>query len=293
MKARGDIAKNYVYCGKGDGFEYISARYKGGPSTMDSPGWGENAVVYTNITLLEVQHASALTKWQQEHLDLVTYFKKFQLKPWQKELYDVLTTRCNDRRTVHWYWEGEGNQGKSWFTQYMYEMVPDVLLAAGKAGDIFNMITNFKEVDIVPRICILDCPRAMNKEHINMLAIEKLKDGCMFAGKYHGGIHSLFSPHVVVFANVPPSAEQRAQLSTDRWNVGEIQGDGRIVRELDASRDTEPEWVNAPEAKFEAVDDLIACEHGKKPGVRCFACEEVAAILCKPKSRISVHVDLT
>lgn len=228
-KASGDMKQNFAYCTKGPHFKWVR-----GQSTIDSKGHGEEAIVFGNIERGE--DGKKKTRWEQEAVDLKQYYQQFELKKWQKELYDMLTVRCTDDRTVHWLWEGKGDQGKSWFAKYLYNLVPDVMIVTGKAGDIFNMLTNYKEVDIVPRIVVLDVPRSVNKEAISMPAIEKLKDGLMFAGKYKGGIHNLFSPHVVVFANVPPSEEQRAKLSADRWHVGEIKPDGTTSWESDGNK---------------------------------------------------------
>lgn len=204
---RRSMSFNYTYCSKG-------------------------GIFLTNIdpSNFEVEsgRAKPLTAWERESNELKEYFSKFTLKQWQQEILDLVKERCPpDSRTVHWYWEGEGNAGKTWFGKYLYNMLPGTMYVAGKAHDVFNMITNYKEeLDVVPRLIILDQPRSIDAKYISMSTIEKLKDGFLMAGKYKGGIHQFFPPHVLVLANVPPSQEQRARLSSDRWHVVEIPTDG-------------------------------------------------------------------
>ena len=47
-------------------------------------------------------------------------------------------------------------------------------------------------------------------------AIESLKDGLLFSGKYEGGVKLFPPPHVVIFANFLPDM---TKLSIDRWDI--------------------------------------------------------------------------
>jgi hypothetical protein len=54
---------------------------------------------------------------------------------------------------------------------------------------------------------------------VNYGAIEQIKNGLLFSGKYEGGQCVFNQPHVIVFANAEPKEEQ---MSMDRWDIREI-----------------------------------------------------------------------
>lgn len=140
-----------------------------------------------------------------------------QMYPWQKWLFDLLK-KDPDSRTVIWIWDSKGNIGKSAFAKAMCAN-HNAISVDGKANDIFNGIHNFKEVTgAFPTTIFIDCPRH-NIDYMNYGAIEKVKNGHIFNGKYESKQLIFNSPHVVVFANTPPDY---TKFSRDRWIVKEI-----------------------------------------------------------------------
>lgn len=136
---------------------------------------------------------------------------------WQLMLFQILTGRA-DNRTIYWYWEAIGNVGKSAFAKLMCARY-DALIVSGKAADINCGIAGFKEEKgYFPDIIIVDCPRG-NIRHMNYAAIEQVKNGLVFSGKYESKQLIFNPPHVVVFANEPPI---RDMYSEDRWRVIEL-----------------------------------------------------------------------
>jgi hypothetical protein len=84
------------------------------------------------------------------------------------------------------------------------------------------MIASYKkETKKYPKIIIFDVPRA-NIDHINYDAIESMKNGCFFSGKYECAQVLMNSPHIIIFANSEP---QRYNLSMDKWHIVEIDYD--------------------------------------------------------------------
>lgn len=141
-----------------------------------------------------------------------------ELYPWQEEVRHICMSEADDR-TIMWIWESEGNTGKSSFTKYMCVHY-GALVVSGKTADIHNGILKWKEdTGEWPDIVIVDVPRE-NLEYINYGAIEKVKDGCFYSGKYEGGMVLMNSPHVIFFANEPP---RLCAMSADRWDVRMIQ----------------------------------------------------------------------
>lgn len=143
--------------------------------------------------------------------------EKSQFYNYQREIHDLILTKPDDR-TINWYWEDDGNTGKSSFTKYLCVHHKAIVLS-GKASDCFNGILSVMDKNgVAPNIVIFDIPRVCS-DYISYQAIEKIKDGCFFSGKYEGGMCVYNPPHILCFANVPPDAEK---LSLDRWNIRHI-----------------------------------------------------------------------
>ena len=144
---------------------------------------------------------------------------------WQITLGELLTDKA-DHRTIHWVWEATGGVGK---TVWSRDMAIDgrTLVFSGKATDAFSAVADWVEpldkngerlpgrpLDLV----IMDVPR-VSMDFISYQALEKLKDGCFFNGKYRSRMIIMEHCHVVVFANQPPDM---SKMSADRWKVYQI-----------------------------------------------------------------------
>lgn len=66
-----------------------------------------------------------------------------------------------------------------------------------------------------PALIVYDVPRT-TADFISYTALESLKNGCFFSGKYEGGQVLMPHPHVVVFANQRPD---ESKMSADRWKL--------------------------------------------------------------------------
>lgn len=140
-----------------------------------------------------------------------------ELRDWQKEV-DLLTNETPDKRTIHWYWEAKGNVGKTAIAKYLC-VRKDALYVQGKAADVKYALAKMKaDEKPMPKIVIFGFTRS-NEHFVSYEAIEAVKDGIFFSGKYESGMVLMNSPHVIIFANFPPEAEK---LSLDRWRVVEI-----------------------------------------------------------------------
>ena len=62
---------------------------------------------------------------------------------------------------------------------------------------------------------MLDIPRHQ-LDYVGYGALEQLKNGMIYSGKYEGGTCLFDNPHVIVFANEPPKIEK---MSLDRWKI--------------------------------------------------------------------------
>lgn len=135
-------------------------------------------------------------------------------KSWQQDVLDILESKP-DSRTIHWFWEPIGNVGKSFLVKYI-TCKYNVIIADGKKNDVFNQVlTYLNTYKKAPSIILLDIPRT-NEEYINYGAIEQLKNGCIYSGKYEGGQCVFPHPHVIIFANFAPDI---TSMSSDRWHI--------------------------------------------------------------------------
>lgn len=126
--------------------------------------------------------------------------KELEWRPWQKDLLEIATKECDDNRTIHWYYDPECGAGKTTITKFLVRNHNAVVLS-GKTADVLHGYDD-------QEICIFDIPKdAQNgdKDFIPYGAIEKIKDGTFFSGKYEGRMHVRdFECHVIVFANCLP-----------------------------------------------------------------------------------------
>lgn len=149
---------------------------------------------------------------------LLSGYENVEWRDWQTNIINLVEGPI-DPRAIHWFWEPDGNVGKSFLTKYLV-IKYKCILGDGKKADIFNQIKTWLETheDESPKCIVIDIPRS-NLEYVCWTAIEKIKDGCFYSGKYEGGMCVYEIPHVVVFANAEPP---RAQLSLDRWDIKRI-----------------------------------------------------------------------
>lgn len=162
--------------------------------------------IYTNIET---------EKSRKEMLE-EAYYKNVTWRPWQQKIIDICETEP-DSRTINWIWEDKGNTGKSFLCKYLW-IKYDAIVADGKKDNIFNQIKIWldnNKKNASPKVVILDVPRR-NIEYVNYQAIEQMKNGFIYSGKYEGGVCAYKHPHVFIFANEEPNY---TAWSEDRYNV--------------------------------------------------------------------------
>lgn len=143
----------------------------------------------------------------------MTYAK---LRPYQKTIADYFKEPCDPlfSRDIVWIWEPDGNVGKTIMSMYFCDQT-QALVVGGKASDIFCGVAKEVAEGRMPSLVIFDIPRSSNG-YISYKAIEKIKDGIYYSGKYESGMCRFNRPHVLCMANEPPEIPA---LSEDRWKV--------------------------------------------------------------------------
>lgn len=153
-------------------------------------------------------------------------------RDWQSNILSILEQTPNNR-TINWIFDEEGNKGKSFLCKFI-GLKYDCIICSGKTNDIFNQTLQWREKNpqklrLPP--CIIDIPRS-EFAHCNYAAIEQLKNGFIYSGKYEGGKVFGLSPHVFVFANSLPN---QSEMSDDRWNIIILGNQGLLSANADAA----------------------------------------------------------
>lgn len=208
---RGTWEQQLAYCGKeGDVAtwgEHLPERGRGDLSLArtviteapDMDSWRSDVSIEAVV--------AKYPRWCQMVWDLrkPPVFELPDLRPWQQELLDMVALPAEDRK-IHWYVDFVGGAGKTTISKYLLSR--GAFKASGKAADILYAYSQ-RPADI----CIFDFPRS-NAEFICYGAVEAIKDGTFFVGKYES--HCFYKPtatHVIVFANCEP---EPGKFSVDR-----------------------------------------------------------------------------
>jgi len=136
-----------------------------------------------------------------------------QLYPWQEQIINELQNEPHPRQ-INWIWEEKGCTGKTTLCKHLC-IKQKALYVNGKSADIKCAVATMLEQGNEPRIVLWDIPRTQ-KDYLSYSAIEEIKNGLCFSGKYESKQLIFNIPHIYIFANFAP--DQHA-LSSDRWRL--------------------------------------------------------------------------
>ncbi len=135
---------------------------------------------------------------------------------WQLQTVDKI--KDDDDRTIYWMYESKGNVGKSALVKYLC-VNNMALLLSGKSADMKYGLKSYEEKNHgFPGLVLIDIPRTV-LDYVSYSAIEEIKNGCLFSGKYEASMCIFNSPTIICFANEAPKTEK---MSLDRWKIYEI-----------------------------------------------------------------------
>lgn len=152
-------------------------------------------------------------KWNKPKYNVKTITDD-QLYNWQRDILKIINEPADDR-TVHWYWSEKGKTGKTQFCKYLVVKYDALYIGNGKSNDIKYAVSESKTSNII----LLDFSRCTKPEMIPYEAIEDIKNGIFFSGKYESKTTVRDSPHMLIFANMEPMTHL---LSEDRWHIVNI-----------------------------------------------------------------------
>lgn len=163
--------------------------------------------LFTNIVPIK-------NKISLENMILDREYKNVVWKDWQKQILEIIDSPPVPRK-IYWIFDKIGNIGKSYLAKYICIKQPNTIIGGGKTNDIFNQTLEWRKLNPdepqIP-VVLMDVPRS-DYAHINYAAIEQLKNGFMYSGKYEGGKVYGYIPHIFIFAN---SEVSDGQFSNDR-----------------------------------------------------------------------------
>lgn len=139
------------------------------------------------------------------------------LHDWQDVILKIIDMPPQERE-IYWFTDIKGGGGKTTLAKSICLKNPNSLYASGKCADVKCAIAKMIEQGKFPPVIIFDFVRS-NESFISYEALETVKNGIFFNGKYESGMVMYPTPHVFVFANFNPDLNK---LSKDRWVVTEI-----------------------------------------------------------------------
>ncbi len=142
---------------------------------------------------------------------------------WQEKIIDMINLPPDDRK-ISWVWSTRGRIGKSALVKHLC-LTEDANYVGGKFADAFYAIKAKIDKGEEARIILFDLPRSMGNR-VSYVAIESIKNGCIFSSKYESGQLLFNTPHIIVFANCEPDYHK---LSDDRWEVTCLDNETDII----------------------------------------------------------------
>jgi len=141
------------------------------------------------------------------------------LRGWQNGIKNLVQEQP-DSRSVHWFWENEGNVGKSFMARYLSVTVNALIVQSMKKADMVYLISKYIRTT---NVVVFDMCRSSEQGAVTVVyeVIEMLKNGYLTSGKYDSSSLTFKPPHVLCFANFEPD---KNALSRDRWKIVHLHG---------------------------------------------------------------------
>ena len=142
------------------------------------------------------------------------------LRSWQDSLLQYIKP---SNREIIWVIGRKGNEGKTWFQEYMESKYGWGKVICGmdikaKKSSICHVLS--KRSLMSTEIFLFDVGKAFTFDGVNYELLEKIKNGRVLASKFDSKELKFQTPNiVVVFSNEAPEVKQ---LSTDRWKIFQI-----------------------------------------------------------------------
>ena len=188
-------------------------------------------IVYEEIEEHEIPEESLRREYKEAKELYIKHKKNIDLdnvilRPWQKALLEYIKPST---REIIWVIGKHGNEGKSWFQEYMeskfgWEKVICGMDIKMKKGSICHVLSKRSLMTI--DTFLFDVGKANSDDEVNYELLEKIKNGRTVAAKFDSKELKFKTPNtVVVFSNEKPDV---SELSKDRWKIFRIRDDDLI-----------------------------------------------------------------
>jgi hypothetical protein len=175
-------------------------------------------------------------------------YERMRLKPWQRELENLLNA-VPTRRVIHIISDERGGSGKTMWRSYMRALYSSKVLSLtpSETDNILYHAAIQYSGAAGPRVIICDVQRSHLLSGMLLGACELLKDGEFFSGKYAGRyVKWENKPHIVLLTNTSFEAIKRIQrdsLSFDRVRVGVMKKDSIQWFRLKNHMNLRTDWI--------------------------------------------------
>ena len=188
-------------------------------------------IVYEEIEEHEIPEESLRREYKEAKELYIKHKKNIDLdnvilRPWQKALLEYIKPSTREVILVI---GKQGNEGKSWFQEYMESKFGWGKVICGmdikmKKGSICHVLS--KRSLMTTDTFLFDVGKANSDDEVNYELLEKIKNGRTVAAKFDSKELKFKTPNtVVVFSNEKPNV---STLSKDRWKIFRIRDDDLI-----------------------------------------------------------------
>ena len=175
---------------------------------------------------LSKEHKEALKFYRNQMTR--TNIQDVELRPWQQHLFEII--KIPSEREVIWIIGKDGNEGKSWFQDYVescfgFNRVLRLDLRI-KHKDSCNILKK-RPLSSIDTFLFNDGRSIPPDEHTYYRILENIKDGFATSSKYDNDIIKFKRPNtVIVFSNIMPDW---GKLSMDRWKSYRIESNQLVI----------------------------------------------------------------
>lgn len=157
---------------------------------------------------------------------VANFWLNFVPRPFQKTLLTLVNQEVSKRK-IFYIHEPHGNVGKTLFIEYLH-IFHGAIVTGGTSADMKHAIERWRQITgAFPIYICIDIARSSELTKESYEAIESIKNGLFFSGKYESTMtHSFQKPHVLIFSNKQPKIEA---FSDDRWAVYTINENYELV----------------------------------------------------------------
>lgn len=168
----------------------------------------------THIIGPTIYDKSKEPKYTPEQLRIIPEEKLYL---WQKKALKIARKPINDRE-IYWFWSKETATGKTQVNKHlMYYDKFDFV--DGDKSNIMCAIVGEDGNKEIKKGYVFNFSNDKDLKKVSYTAMENMKDGLIFSGKYKSGGMLIPPLQVIVMANGPPECKL-----SDRWVVYEIKG---------------------------------------------------------------------